>query len=222
MRKIAIQLAIFSTLLLFPLVIGQDSVAYHLSWLASPPWHATLVAFGLTLAVFLSYQVANILMGWIILERPADLRKTFRKVCRSALIPLPLALVEEALFRGVALRQLLAEMPTTPLGVNCAIVLSAAAFCSLHFIRPHKSKFLPALGLFAFGMLLGIVYVAAGQNCWPCVAVHAAGVWVIQTMRRFVKYRGPAWLIGYPTYPICGAMGLLSMFLLTLLIVARV
>jgi hypothetical protein len=220
-RKLAIQTAIFSTLLLFPFTIGSDPVAYHLSWLSDPPWHAMIVTFGLTLAVFLSYQALNVCFGWMSLEKPEDPWNTFYRVCRSALTPIPLAIVEEALFRGVVLRQMLADFPATSLGVILAVLLSAAAFSSVHFIRPHKESFLPALGLFSFGILLGIVYVAVGQNCWLCVAIHAGGVWVIQTLRRFVKYNAPPWLIGYPTYPICGAMGFLSMAILTLLVVAR-
>jgi hypothetical protein len=33
--------------------------------------------------------------------------------------------------------------------------------------------------------------------------------------RPFASYEGPAWLIGYRSYPICGVFGLCVMVLLT-------
>jgi hypothetical protein len=34
-------------------------------------------------------------------------------------------------------------------------------------------------------------------------------------LRPFVDYRGPAWLVGYRSYPICGVLGLIAMAILT-------
>ena len=36
---------------------------------------------------------------------------------------------------------------------------------------------------------------------------------------HIVEYRGPAWLVGYRSYPICGVFGLLAMVILTLWVV---
>jgi len=63
--------------------------------------------------------------------------------------------------------------------------------------------------------MLGLVYLVGGHTIWVPAAFHAAGVWFIQMTRPFASYRGPAWLIGYRSYPICGVFGLSVMSLLT-------
>jgi hypothetical protein len=35
----------------------------------------------------------------------------------------------------------------------------------------------------------------------------------IQVSRPFVEYKGPPWLVGYSSYPICGLLGVSSMAL---------
>ena len=51
-------------------------------------------------------------------------------------------------------------------------------------------------------------------DLWLPAAFHAAGVCFIQMTRPFAAYRGPAWLVGYRSYPICGVFGLAVLALL--------
>src|SRR2546423_125184 len=80
-------------------------------------------------------------------------------------------------------------------------------------LHPQKRLVLPALGLFGLGVILGAAYVLGGHSYWLPVAIHAGGVVFIQVSRPFVEYKGPAWLIGYSSYPICGLLGVTSMAL---------
>ncbi len=219
--KASVQLVLASILFGMPLALGLNPVEYHLSWFLAPPWYSILVVLGLSVVVWGTYQITNVLMGWVTLAPKYEMGKSIKKIVKSFLTPVPLATVEEAVFRGVILGQLLNAFPSSREGTVLAVLLSAALFSSVHFIRPLKNTILPAIGLFGLGVVLGIAYVLSGRNCWVPITIHASGVWMVQMLRPFVTYRAPAWLIGYPSYPICGALGILTMatFSIILLVV---
>jgi len=206
--KFALQGALVGILAGYPLAIGQDPFEYHQARLHPIDWW---VFAGVLASAFLGLcpmLVLNVLVGWVRIVPHHSPSKSVRKVARSLMTPVPLAFVEEAVFRGVLLDALL-----DTIGPAGAIVLSAAVFASVHFFRPQKRLLLPALGLFALGVLLGAAYVLGGRAYWLPVAIHAGGVVFIQLLRPFVEYRGPPWLVGYSSYPICGLFGVTSMTL---------
>jgi hypothetical protein len=217
--KAAVQIVLASIIFGMPLALGLNPIEYHLSWFLAPPWHSILIVLGLSIVIWGTYQLSNVLMGWMTLAPKYKTGKSVKKIVKSFLTPVPLATVEEAMFRGVILGQLLNAFPSSRDGTCLAVLVSAAIFSSLHFIRPLKNTILPALGLFALGVVLGIAYVLSGRNCWVPITIHASGVWMVQMLRPFVTYRAPAWLIGYPSYPICGALGLLTMAVFSVILV---
>src|SRR5438874_1352237 len=87
------------------------------------------------------------------------LAQTLAKLGRASLTPLPLALMEEAVFRGVVLEQLLRALPGDAGGRGLALAASAALFAGVHFLREQKRVLLPAVGLFALGLALGVIYL---------------------------------------------------------------
>lgn len=208
--KAAVQLVLLGVLFGFPAAIGEHPIAYHLQRLAPASWPLLFGVTGTTVLALMPMFALNLAVGWVRLHPRYAFGKTVRKVLRSMLTPLPLAFVEEALFRGVILDQLLRAMPGTA-GTVAALIVSAAIFAAVHFFRPHKRLLLPAVGLFGLGVILGVLYVAGGSSYWLPVGVHAGGVLFIQMHRPFVEYRGPAVLIGYSTYPIGGLFGLTMM-----------
>jgi membrane protease YdiL (CAAX protease family) len=220
--KLAIQVVIGIVIFGLPLAMGFDPVDYHLKWFLAPPWRSVLIALALTVGILGGYQLFNLLMGWVTLAPKYSSSKTIRKMIKNSITPLPLAIVEETMFRGVILGGILNAMPATTNGACLAIFVSAIIFSSMHFVRPLKKTVLPAFGLFAFGIVLGIAYYLTGRNCWAPIAIHSSGVWMVQMLRPFVVYRAPAWLIGYPSYPICGAVGLFSMAVLSVVLVLGV
>jgi membrane protease YdiL (CAAX protease family) len=133
-----------------------------------------------------------------------------------------LTVVEESLFRGIVQEQLWTALPSHALGQILAVVISSLLFASLHFVRPQKRMLLPGLGLFALGVLLSVAYLRSGHHYILPIAIHAGGVWFIQATRPLVEYRGPSWLIGYSSYPICGGMGLIVMALMGLIVLTTV
>lgn len=217
--KLAVQVVLAGILFGLPLALGVNPIEFHGSWMSNPPWHPILLSLALTVGIFAAYQMLNVQAGWMNVAPKYGTAKTVKKMIRGCLTPVPLAIMEEAVFRAVILGMLLNAMPDNSTGISLAVFLSALIFCSVHFIRPLKNTILPALGLFALGIVLGIAYVLSGRNCWVPITIHAAGVWVIQLLRPFVTYRAPPWLIGYPSYPICGVVGLACMAVLSIILV---
>lgn len=208
--KIALHVSLLALLFGYPAFIGEDPIAYHRDRLH--PANGLLLAIIVTTAVLAMTPmfVLNVALGWVKIASRYKTATAIRKVARSLLTPLPLAFVEEAVFRGLLLDQLLRAMPGKT-GMVLALIVSAAIFASVHFLRAQKRVLLPAIGLFGLGMILGSAYIIGGYSYWLPVGIHAGGVLFIQVSRPFVEYRGPAWLIGYSSYPICGLFGLISM-----------
>src|SRR5579884_520695 len=207
--KAALQGVLAALLLLPPWLAGETPWAYLRERFPPVDWDLPLRTAGLTLLLFGGVLLFNVRVGWVTLAAHKRWPAVLKKVLRASLTPVPLALMEELVFRGVVLEQLARTLPTA-----VALTASAALFAAVHFLRPQKRVLLPALGLFSLGLTLGVVYLATGHALWLPIAFHAAGVWYIQATRPFTTYRGPAWLIGYRSYPICGAFGLAVLWLL--------
>ena len=213
--KAALQCVLFALLVLPPWLTGESPWDYHAERLSAINWRVMMMGAGLTLLLFSSVMLVNWLVGWISLESHKSISKVLVKLGRASLTPLPLAIMEELVFRGIVLEQLLRTFPQNHVGQGAALTLSAALFASVHFLRHQKQVLLPAFGLFVLGWTLGLVYIADGHTIWVPAVFHAAGVWFIQMTRPFASYHGPAWLIGYRSYPICGVFGVVVMTLLT-------
>lgn len=206
--KAALQTVLFGLLLGYPALIGHDPIAYHRERILPAQWSMFGAAFGGTLLIFGAVLTIEVRAGYVRLSMLHNRSRTIKKLLRSCLTPIPLALMEEAIFRGIVLHQLLAVFSDTVAGQAVAIAVSAAIFSSVHFFRPQKATAFPAMGLFGLGYILGILYVAGGYSYWMPVAMHAAGILGIQWHRPFASYDGPAWLIGFRSYPIAGVLSL--------------
>jgi hypothetical protein len=90
-----------------------------------------------------------------------------------------------------------------------AIVLSAAAFSAVHFVKPFQGKpvWQPAYGLFIVGCLFGLAYVIGGRSLWLPIAMHAAAIFFTEVMRLYFVYQAPPWLVGYTEWPQSGLVG---------------
>jgi hypothetical protein len=212
--KLALQGALAALLLLPPWLAGESPLRYHAGRWPPADWRLPLETAGLTLLLLTAVLLLNRRFGWVTLEPRQRWSRTLAKLGRASLTPLPLALMEEAVFRGVVLEQLLRALPGDAAGRGLALAASAGLFAAVHFLREQKRVLLPALGLFVLGWVLGLAYLLTGHALWMPVALHAAGVWFIQMTRPFATYHGPAWLVGYRSYPICGVFGLAAQCLL--------
>ena len=126
------------------------------------------------------------------------------------------AFVEELLFRGVVMRDLLRDMPSAPaLAVGIAVVVFAAA----HYVRPVKRRW-TFPGHLMLGLLLCVAFLRTG-SVWLATGFHAGGILMIMGTRPFFRYRGPAWITGASTFPFAGAVGMVGLAILTVFVASR-
>jgi membrane protease YdiL (CAAX protease family) len=178
------------------------------------PWRDIAIAFSLMFFLSCVLYAIYIAVGWVRIEPQHDQATRRAKLIRRFWGPLVLATLEEAVFRGLLLEQLLRSFPSSQAYAALAIVVSSAMFTSVHFFRPHGNKpvWQMAYGYFTVGCVLGLAYVVGGRALWIPIVVHATAVFGVEVMRLYTVYVGPRWLIGLPELPQSGLLG--SLFLL--------
>jgi hypothetical protein len=194
-----------------PLALGIHPVeAFQRAFPTPVPWRNIGIACALMLGSTYATYAFFWIEGWIRFEPQGDQATRRAKLFRRFLPgPLPLATFEEGVFRGVLLEQVLRSLPESQVWTAVAIVLTSAAFASVHFVKPAKGKpvYQAAYGYFLVGCLFGLAYVVGGRSLWLPIALHASAVFGIEVLRLYVKFDGPRWLIGFAESPQSGLIG---------------
>lgn len=209
--RIATQVSLLATIVTYPLLRGQSPAAYYAGLL--PPTRSFLL--------FLHGASASILFlcalfaAWLATDQLViDIHHARKKWIRRLVLLLPTALlgaaVEELLFRGVLLADLL-QSPWIPKGA--AVVLGAITFAGAHYVRAVKRRW-TFPGHVLLGILLCIAFVRT-ESLWLPMGLHAGGIFMIMGVRPFVRYRGPAWLTGASIFPFAGLAGTAGLVILT-------
>ena len=192
-----------------PLALGLDLVeAFETAYPFPVPWREI----GLTATVVLGLGIAGCFIalwtGLIRYHPHHDRRTRWRKIFRRCLYPVPLAMIEEGVFRFFIMGELLALLPDTTLWQAVAVAIAAAIFSAAHFIQPKGPILQPAFGLFVVGCLFGLAYMLGGQTLWLAVTAHACAIFVNEQARLQVVYSGPAWMIGRVEFGYSGLFGI--------------
>jgi len=191
--------------------IGVEPLtALHQAFPLPIPWRQIVIAFSIMFFPSCIIYGLYVKAGWVRFEPQHDTAVRRGKLFRRFLGPIPLAALEEAVFRGTLLEQLLSSFPQSYIYTVLAIVLSAAAFSAVHFVKrsyPGKPVWQPAYGLFIIGCLLGLAYVVSGRSLWLPIVLHATAVFVIEVVRLYFTYQASPWLIGYAEFPQSGLVG---------------
>lgn len=191
-----------------PLELGVNPLeALHKAFPLPVPGKQIALAFFVTLFSTAGMYAVWIALGWVRIEPQHDRAKRHRKLLRRLIGPVLLAAIEEAVFRGVVLEQLLQALPGGWLWAGIAIMTAAAIFAAVHFIKPRRDFVRFSYALFLAGCLFGFAYVLGGRSLWLPIAVHAAAVYVVEIARLYTVFRAPLWLIGHPEYPQGGLLG---------------
>jgi Type II CAAX prenyl endopeptidase Rce1-like len=194
-----------------PFALGTSPLEWlHQEFPTPVPWRDIAVAFSIMLFPVWSMYALWIAAGWVRIEPPHDRATRRGKLFRRFIGPWPLATLEEAVFRGVLLEELLRSFPQSKAYTALAIVVISVVFSSTHFIkRPHSGRrvWQPAYGLFIISCLFGLAYVVGGRSLWLPIAMHGAAVFAIEIMRLYLVYQGPPWLLGYAEFPQSGLLG---------------
>ena len=187
--------------------------ALHQAFRTPVPWRDIGAAFSLMFFLSWLLYATYIVFGWVRIEPQHDQATRRAKLIRRFWGPPLLATLEEAVFRGVLLEQLLRSFPSSRAYAALAIVVSSAAFASVHFFRPADGKpvWQMAYGYFIAGCVFGLAYVVGGRALWLPIVVHAVAVFGVEVMRLYTVYVAPRWLIGLPELPQSGLLGSLFM-----------
>jgi membrane protease YdiL (CAAX protease family) len=209
--RVMIQVAWLIILIGTPLALGLHPLDFVRRAFRTPvPWRDMAIAFSLTFLPYVVICALYIKAGWVRIEPRFDRVTRRGKLFRRFLTPIALATVEESVFRGILLEQILQSLPPSDLSTAFAVMLSSAAFSAVHFIKPSypgKPIWQPAYGLFIVGCLFGLAYLVGGRTLWLPIVMHAVAIFVTEVMRLYVRYQGPAWLVGYSEWPQCGLIG---------------
>lgn len=217
---VAVQVVLIGILLGYPLLLGENPIDYHKSKIVPAQTDRFVEVLFVTLFCFVVGIGGEMLAGWVRVAPRYGRLKSARKVVEAIIRPIPLACLEEGIFRGIVLEQMSTVLGNGLLGSIGAVGSSAAVFSAVHFIRPAPTHW-PSVGLFMLGILLGTAYLVGGHSYWLPVGVHAGGVLAIKLLQPFVQYTGPNWIIGDRTYPIAGVVGICAMVFLSLYVVVR-
>ena len=208
--QIMIQVVWIVILLGTPIALGISPLdALQRAFPLPVPWHRMAIAF---LIVFIPFSVGYALYvkaQWLRFEPKHDRATRRRKLFTRFLTPIPLATLEEAVFRGTLLEQLLRSLPPSLVSSAVAVILSAAIFAGVHFIKPARGKpvFQGLYGYFTAGCLFGIAYIVGGRNLWLPIVMHATAIFFIEVMRLYTVQQAPRWLAGFPECPHSGVVG---------------
>lgn len=207
--RVTIQLCWAIILLGVPFALGLDPFeALSLVFPTPPPWRDIAVTAAIVLGVSGSAFAIAIAAGFMRIEPQFDRRTRRGKIFRRCLTPLPLAAVEEGVFRGILLELLLVALPVGLGWQAFAVVVSAAVFSAVHFIKPKAAPLQPALGLFLVGCLFGTAYLVGGRTLWLPVAAHASAIFISEQTRLQTAYRASPSLIGSAEFTYSGLFGI--------------
>lgn len=200
--------AFLAVLSAYPLLVGRAPWAYYAAFfpLGPRPWELLNGAAMATLYLSLLY-LAWLASGNVIFRVRHSRRRLVKRLCGVPLTAIMVALLEELLFRAVLLADLLNWFaPPT------AITVGAVVFAGAHYVRSVK-RYWTFGGHLVLGVLLCLAYYHT-RALWLPIGLHAAGVMLLLGTRPFIRYRGPAWLVGASVFPYAGTAGLAALTLL--------
>jgi membrane protease YdiL (CAAX protease family) len=205
------QLSLFAVIVAYPLIRHRAPVEYYASLLPSSRSALQLIHGAAAAILFLSV----LFLAWLATERlTVQPHQSRKRLIRRLLVLVPTSLfgatVEEFLFRGVVMADVLRSVPSRPF---FAVAVSAIVFSVAHYVRAVKRHW-TFPGHIALGLLLSLAFLQTG-SLWLPIGLHAGGIFMIMGTRPFFEYRGPAWLTGASIFPFAGVIGMVGLGLLT-------
>lgn len=210
--RIATQVILLAVILGYPLLKGSSPLEYYGSLLPSDrSWsfaHGAAASSLFLCALFLAWIASDLLR----VEVHHSRRKWIRRLVLLPATALFGAFVEELLFRGVVMADIMesALVSGTPWA---AIAISTLVFTVAHYVRAVKRRWTVG-GHLALGVLLSVAFLRT-RALWLPAGLHAGGILLIMGIRPFVRFRGPAWLIGASIFPFAGAAGIIGLVMMT-------
>jgi len=199
-----------------PLALGISPLeALRQAFPLPVPWRPIGIAFAIMLIICGGMFIVYNNTGWLHLEPQLDPKVRRAKLLRRFIGPLPLATLEEGVFRGIVFEQMLRSLPQTPFYTAVAVILSSVVFTAAHFIKgaPGKAmaqKLQEAYGYFIVGCLFAWAYLVGGRSLWLPIVVHASAIFFVEVTRLYAVPKAPRWLVGLDVSPQSGLIGTLA------------
>jgi len=209
-NRAATYLAFVVVLVAYPLLRGHNPLVYYRQFLpgGDRPWEMLYGASAAILYLVLLY-LAWMLTGNVRFELRHGIRRIARSLGGAPLTALLAAGAEELLFRAMLLAGLLETFNT-----GSALAIGVIVFAGAHYVRSVK-RYWTFAGHLALGTLFCVAFVCT-HAIWLSMGLHAGGVLILMAVRPFVRYTGPAWLVGASIFPYAGLAGLAGLILLTI------
>ncbi|MCK4340702.1 MAG: CPBP family intramembrane metalloprotease [Phycisphaerae bacterium] len=202
----------FATVLLIypPLCHSESPLTYYRGFfpLGLRPLemlHGAAAAILYLVLLYLAWTIS----GNVRFEVRHDAKRLARRLAGVPLTAILAAFVEELLFRAMLLNDLLAS-----LNVYLAVPIGVVVFAGAHYVRSVK-RYWTFPGHLALGTLFSLAFVYTGA-LWLSLGLHAGGILVLMAVRPFIRYTGPAGLVGASIFPYAGILGILALILLSL------
>jgi len=210
--RIATQVILLAVIIGYPLLKGRAPLEYYGDLL--PSGGAMSFAHG---AAASSLFLCALFLAWVASDQlRVEVHHSRRKwIRRLALLPATAlfgAFVEELLFRGVVMNDIL-ESGRFSAAPWFAVAISTLVFTGAHYVRAVKRRWTVG-GHLALGLLLSVAFLRS-RTLWLPTGLHAGGILLIMGIRPFVRYRGPAWLIGASIFPFAGVAGIIGLVMMT-------
>ena len=210
--RIATQVILLGIILGYPVLKGRSPLEYYGSLL---PWagvrgfaHGAAAASLFLCALFLAWIATDLLR----VEVHHSRRKWIRRLVLLPATAIFGAFVEEFLFRGVVMADIMESAPFSG-APWFAIAISTLVFTVAHYVRAVKRRWTVG-GHLALGVLLSVAFLRT-RTLWLPAGLHAGGILLIMGIRPFVRYRGPAWLMGASIFPFAGVAGIIGLCMMT-------
>ena len=207
--RMTTQFCLFAVIACYPFLRQASILDYYRQWLPNnrTAYQSLEGAAAAVLCLALLYLV------WLATDR-VQIKTHFssKKLIKRLTLLIPTALfgafVEELLFRGVVMADLL----RTPAAAPIAVPASALVFAAAHYVRAVKRRW-TFPGHLALGLVLGLAFLRTGA-LWLPMGIHAGGIFMTMGTRPFFWYKGPAWLTGASIFPFAGAIGIVGLAVL--------
>lgn len=212
--RIITQVSLLGGVAIYPLLRGETPLAYFAELLPRQyAWGDFAGGFAAAVYFLGVLFVACVLSGCLVPELHESRRRLRKHLCLLLPIALPGAFVEEMLFRGVVMADLMHSWPTRP---SVAILGSTIIFAAAHYVRKVKRKWTIA-GHVMLGLMLSVAFWRTG-NLWLATGLHAGGNFMILGARPLMTNKGPGWISGASIFPYAGAVGVIGLGLLSIFI----
>jgi len=209
-NRFVTNLTFAGVVLTYPLLRGESPWAYYAQFLPLGPRPIELLhGCGASILYLAALYLAWLISGNVRFEVRDDARRLVRHLVGVPLTAIFAAFVEELLFRAMLLAGLLEDFDA-----HIAVPIGVVVFAAAHYVRSVK-RYWTFPGHLALGALFCLAFLYTGA-LWLPLGLHAGGIVVLMAVRPFIRYSGPAWLVGASIFPYAGVVGVSALAALTI------